>query len=89
MAAAMWALFEWAQSAGRADSPIEWSFLALMNEEAGGTGAQAVADSGFESDLILVLEPTNLAVITAQKGVLWLEIATRVKHARLDSRIGE
>jgi acetylornithine deacetylase/succinyl-diaminopimelate desuccinylase-like protein len=76
MAAALWALQEWALSAGRARSSIEWSFLGLMNEEAGGTGAQAVVDDHFESDLILVLEPTDLAVITVQKGALWLDIST-------------
>jgi acetylornithine deacetylase/succinyl-diaminopimelate desuccinylase family protein len=77
MAAALWAVHEWAQSKERAASSIEWSLLGLMNEEAGGTGAQAVADSGFKSDLILVLEPTEMALITAQKGVLWLEISTQ------------
>ena len=77
MAAALWALHEWARSPDRAKSSIEWSVLALMNEEAGGTGAQAVADDGFKSDLILVLEPTDLTLITAQKGVLWLEISTQ------------
>jgi acetylornithine deacetylase/succinyl-diaminopimelate desuccinylase-like protein len=76
MAAGLWALHEWALSPERTSSAIEWSFLGLMNEEAGNSGAQALADRKFESDLILVLEPTEMAVVTAQKGILWLEIST-------------
>jgi acetylornithine deacetylase/succinyl-diaminopimelate desuccinylase-like protein len=76
MAAALWALHEWAQSSARANSHIRWSFLALMGEEAGNDGAHVVADKGFASDLTLVLEPTQLGVVTAQKGVLWMEADT-------------
>jgi acetylornithine deacetylase/succinyl-diaminopimelate desuccinylase family protein len=76
MAAALWALREWAESPERAQSSIEWTFLALMGEEAGNDGAHAVAKSGFTSDLTLVLEPTSLEVVTAHKGVLWLEVHT-------------
>lgn len=76
MAAALWALREWALSPERSSSAIQWSYLALMNEEAGNTGAQTLADEHYSSDLMLVLEPTELAVVTAQKGILWLEIAT-------------
>ena len=76
MAAALWAVREWAQSSSRAKSRIRWSFLALMGEEAGNDGAHALADKGFSSDLTLVLEPTQLGVVTAHKGALWLEIDT-------------
>jgi len=76
MAAALWAVREWAQSSARAKSRIRWSFLALMGEEAGNDGAHVVAKSGFSSDLTLVLEPTQLGVVTAHKGALWLEIDT-------------
>jgi len=76
MAAALWALHEWAQSPARAKSRVQWSFLALMGEEAGNDGAQAVAHKGFSSDLTLVLEPTQLGVVTAHKGALWLEVDT-------------
>jgi acetylornithine deacetylase/succinyl-diaminopimelate desuccinylase-like protein len=75
MAAALWALKEWAQSK-RADSVVKWSFLGLMGEEAGNDGALAVARSGFTSDLTLVLEPTELGVVTAHKGALWMEVET-------------
>jgi len=76
MAAALWAVREWAESAARAKSRIRWTFLALMGEEAGNDGAHAVAKSGFTSDLTLVLEPTSLGVVTAHKGALWIEVST-------------
>jgi acetylornithine deacetylase/succinyl-diaminopimelate desuccinylase family protein len=76
MAAALWALREWAESSERARSQVEWTFFALMGEEAGNDGAHAVANSGFTSDLMLVLEPTALEVVTAHKGVLWMEVRT-------------
>jgi acetylornithine deacetylase/succinyl-diaminopimelate desuccinylase-like protein len=76
MAAALWALRDWAQSPARAQSDIHWTFLGLMGEEAGQDGSHAVAKSGFRSDLTLVLEPTSLQVVTAHKGALWMEVET-------------
>ena len=76
MAAALWALRDWAQSPTRAQSDIHWTFLALMGEEAGQEGSRAVAQGGFCSDLTLVLEPTSLGVVTAHKGVLWMNVET-------------
>jgi acetylornithine deacetylase/succinyl-diaminopimelate desuccinylase-like protein len=76
MAAALWALRDWAKSPARKNSRVRWTFLALMGEEAGNDGALAMARKGFTSDLTLVLEPTQLGVVTAHKGVLWLEINT-------------
>jgi acetylornithine deacetylase/succinyl-diaminopimelate desuccinylase-like protein len=76
LAAALWALRDWTQSPARAQSDIHWTFLGLMGEEAGQEGSQVVARSGFRSDLTLVLEPTSLAVVTAHKGALWMEIET-------------
>ena len=76
MAAALWAIRDWAQSSARSQSRIRWSFLGLMGEEAGNDGAHALANQGFSSDLTLVLEPTQLKVVTAHKGVLWLEAET-------------
>jgi acetylornithine deacetylase/succinyl-diaminopimelate desuccinylase-like protein len=77
MAAGLWALHEWAHSPERATSSIRWSFLGLMNEEAGNSGAQALADRKYACDLMLVLEPTEMRVVNAQKGILWFEISTR------------
>src|SRR5271163_946029 len=47
MAAALWAVREWAQSSARVKSRIRWTFLALMGEEAGNDGAHALAKNGF------------------------------------------
>ena len=76
MAAALWALRDWAKSPARAQSRVKWTFLGLMGEEAGNDGAHAVANKNFTSDLTLVLEPTQLGVVTAHKGALWLEVET-------------
>ena len=76
MAGALWALHEWAKSPGRKNSRIHWTFLGLMGEEATNEGAIEMAKSGFSCDLAMVLEPTELGVVTAHKGALWLEITT-------------
>ncbi|MCE0483785.1 MAG: M20/M25/M40 family metallo-hydrolase [Methylacidiphilales bacterium] len=76
MAAALWALREWAQSPARARSQVKWTFLGLMGEEAGNGGALAMAAKKFSSDLTLVLEPTKLGVVTAHKGTFWFEVET-------------
>jgi acetylornithine deacetylase/succinyl-diaminopimelate desuccinylase-like protein len=76
MAAALWALREWATGPARSRSRIHWTFFGLMGEEAGNEGARAVAKNDFASDLTLVLEPTDLKVVTAHKGVAWMDIFT-------------
>jgi acetylornithine deacetylase/succinyl-diaminopimelate desuccinylase-like protein len=76
MAAALWALREWAHGPARKNSRLRWTFLGLMGEEATNEGAIAVARGGFSCDLAMVLEPTELGVVTAHKGALWLEVAT-------------
>ena len=55
MAAALWAVREWALSPVRTHSNIHWTFLALVGEEAGNDGAHALVKNGFASDLTLVL----------------------------------
>ncbi len=42
MAAALWAVREWAQSSARTGSRVHWTFLALMGEEAANEGAHAM-----------------------------------------------
>jgi acetylornithine deacetylase/succinyl-diaminopimelate desuccinylase-like protein len=76
MAAALWALREWAQSDERGRSRVHWTFLALMGEEAGNDGAWAVANRGFACDLALVLEPSDLKVLATHKGIVWMEVHT-------------
>jgi acetylornithine deacetylase/succinyl-diaminopimelate desuccinylase-like protein len=55
---------------------VEWTFLAVMDEEAANKGARAAAAGDFASDLVVVLEPTDLRVVTAHKGVIWLDVFT-------------
>src|SRR5471030_3246905 len=44
MAAALWAVRDWAQSSSREKSRIHWTFLALMGDEAGNDGAHVLAN---------------------------------------------
>ena len=48
-----------------------------MDEENAQAGSRALAASGFQANLAIVGEPTQLQVITAHKGSLWLELTTR------------
>ena len=47
-----------------------------IDEEAGGTGAQALVEAHPEIEIAVVGEPTGLEVATAHKGVVRFEIAT-------------
>jgi len=53
----------------------------LIDEEHAQAGSRALAASGFKADLAIVGEPTKLQVVTAHKGSLWLELATRGRAA--------
>jgi acetylornithine deacetylase len=54
---------------------------ALIDEESMQAGSRHLARSGLQADLAIVGEPTELQVITAHKGDLWLELSTRGKAA--------
>lgn len=54
---------------------------ALVDEEAGQSGSRRLARSGLRADLAIVGEPTELRVVTAHKGDLWLELSTRGRAA--------
>ena len=54
---------------------------ALVDEEAGQGGSRHLARSGLNADLAIVGEPTELRVVTAHKGDLWLELSTRGRAA--------
>ena len=56
-------------------------FAGLIDEEHAQAGSRALAASGFKADLAIVGEFTNLQVVTAHKGSLWLELETRGKAA--------
>jgi acetylornithine deacetylase/succinyl-diaminopimelate desuccinylase family protein len=77
MAAMLWALKLWSEQAGKKRAPVELTFAGLMGEEAGNDGAIALARSGFKSDLVVVGEPTEMKVVYATKGALWITIQTK------------
>jgi acetylornithine deacetylase/succinyl-diaminopimelate desuccinylase-like protein len=51
--------------------------LALVDEENGQTGSRHLVARGFRAELAVVGEPTQLRVVTAHKGDLWLQLETR------------
>ena len=51
-------------------------FVGGIDEEVGGSGAEALAEAHPEIEMAVVGEPTGLEVATAHKGVIRFEIAT-------------
>jgi acetylornithine deacetylase/succinyl-diaminopimelate desuccinylase-like protein len=80
VAAMFTALFNMAER-GRRPAETEILFAGLVDEENGQCGSRAVAASGLRADLAIVGEPTNLRVVTAHKGDLWLRLETRGRSA--------
>jgi acetylornithine deacetylase/succinyl-diaminopimelate desuccinylase family protein len=56
-------------------------FAALVDEENAQAGSRALAKSKLKADLAIVGEPTQLKIVSAHKGSLWLELETRGKAA--------
>ncbi len=56
-------------------------FAGLIDEENAQAGSRALVAAGFKADLAIVGEPTRLQVVTAHKGSLWLDLATRGRAA--------
>ena len=74
------ALCELAQSKQRPQE-TEIIFSGLVDEENAQAGPRAFAARGFKADLAIVGEPTELKVVTAHKGSLWLRLETHGKSA--------
>jgi acetylornithine deacetylase len=74
------ALCDLVKSKGRPHG-TEIIFGGLVDEEQGQSGSRFLARRKFKADLAIVGEPTNLAVATAHKGSVWLEIETHGKSA--------
>ncbi len=55
--------------------------IGAMGEERGNIGAENLVRNGFRADQIVVLEPTELAIIHAHKGALWFEAEIRGRSA--------
>lgn len=80
VAAMMAALCELARGSTRPQH-TELIFVGLVDEENGQGGSRALAAEKFPADLAIVGEPTELKVVTAHKGTLWLDLETRGKAA--------
>lgn len=80
VAAMLTALCELANSKQRPQN-TEIVFAGLIDEENAQAGSRALAASGFKADLAIVGEPTELRIVTAHKGSLWLRLETRGKAA--------
>ena len=80
VAAMLAALCELAQSKTRPQE-TEIVFAGLIDEEQAQAGSRALVASGLKADLAIVGEPTKLQVVTAHKGSLWLQLATRGRAA--------
>ena len=80
VAAMLAALCELANAKSR---PLETEivFAGLIDEEHAQAGSRALVQNKFKADLAIVGEPTKLQVVTAHKGSLWLELATRGRAA--------
>jgi acetylornithine deacetylase/succinyl-diaminopimelate desuccinylase-like protein len=80
VAAMMAALCEIAKR-GKRPKATEILFLGLVDEENSQHGSRAFAASGFKADLAIVGEPTQLRLVTAHKGSLWMRFETRGRSA--------
>jgi acetylornithine deacetylase/succinyl-diaminopimelate desuccinylase-like protein len=80
VAAMMSALCDLARD-GKRPAETEILFTGLVDEEEAQTGSRALADSGLRADLAIIGEATNLQVVTAHKGSLWLRLETRGRSA--------
>ncbi|HEU5079266.1 MAG TPA: M20/M25/M40 family metallo-hydrolase [Opitutaceae bacterium] len=88
MAAALWALHRHLSRAGRRDAGVNFVFAATAGEEELSVGASALCRDGFRAEFALALEPTDLRVVRAAKGVLrvWVEATGRAAHSSAPSR---
>ena len=68
-------------SAKNRPASTEIILVALVDEENGQAGSRFLARNKFKADLAIVGEPTNLHIVTAHKGDLWLQLETRGKAA--------
>lgn len=80
VAAMFTALAQVAQSAKR-PATTEIIFLGLVDEENGQEGSRAFAKSEIKGDLAIIGEPTELKVVTAHKGDLWLKLVAQGRAA--------
>jgi acetylornithine deacetylase/succinyl-diaminopimelate desuccinylase-like protein len=81
MAALFSALKKWAKSSQRRRSDVRWIVAATAGEEQGSLGAEFLCKAGLKADFGIALEPTDLRVVTAAKGVLRVRITASGRAA--------
>lgn len=87
-AALLAALTRWVKSPARRASRTRWMVVATAGEEQGSLGAQALVQTGLSADFLVALEPTDLKVVYAAKGVLrvWIDVPGRAAHGARPER---
>ncbi|MBT3666798.1 MAG: M20 family metallopeptidase [Opitutae bacterium] len=66
---------------GPLPNETEIIFIGLVDEEFGQAGSRKLAKIGPKADLAIAGEPTELKVVTAHKGNIWLQLETTGKAA--------
>jgi acetylornithine deacetylase/succinyl-diaminopimelate desuccinylase family protein len=66
---------------GRRPAETEIIFVGLVDEENGQEGSRVFAKSRLKGALAIIGEPTELKVVTAHKGDLWLKLVTKGRAA--------
>ena len=63
----------------------------VADEESMGKGVNDLIDKGYRADMAVIGEPTRLQVVTAHKGLVWMELTTygRSAHASTVSSDGK
>lgn len=67
--------------AALATSGTQIAWLGAIGEETGNLGAEEAIAAGLRADECVVLEPTDLRVVHAHKGVCWFTVAVRGRAA--------
>jgi acetylornithine deacetylase len=75
------ALLAAAAALAREGHPGTLSVVLTADEEHASLGMQAVVQGGVRADAAIVCEPTELAVMPAHKGFVWLDLAFRGRAA--------
>jgi len=82
------ALEHWSRSKERSRTNVRWMVAATAGEEQGSLGAEFLCKKGLKADFAIALEPTNLRVVTAAKGILRVKITLtgRAAHGSAPQR---
>ena len=69
-----------------AELPGDLLVLAVPNHFEGGEGTRKALRDGLRADAAIVCEPTDLRVVTGQRGILYLEITVPGRAAHTTAR---